>query len=135
MSKQVGLNPNFRGFVSIIVNAQFQQQVVLEVRRPDGSHLASATFEGHGDRVHAIDVFNRREHWSFGPFPFSANLFVTVRHFRNNAWQHSRMVGPLAIRKMPEPDYPLEFHVATVISEDSDDNSHDDCTVQVLQYR
>ena len=56
---------------------------------------------------------------------------------------------------MPEPDYPMEFHIATVrekyaldggfwkftflnfqvISEDMDDNSHDDCTVQVLQYR
>jgi len=135
MSIQVGLNPNSRGFVSIMVNAQLQQQIILHVRRADNTLLASATFEGQGDRVHAIDIFNRREHWSFGPFNFSANLFVTIRHFRNNFWHTSRMVGPLAIRKMPEPDYPLEFHVATVISEDFGDNSHDDCTVQVLQYK
>jgi hypothetical protein len=118
-SLQVGLNPNFRGFVSIvstlasaskilnwhhdvtehfqILNAQLEQQVKLQVKRSDGTELASATFEGQGERVPAIDIFNRREHWSIGPFAYSANLFITIRHFRNGLWQHSKMVGPLAV--------------------------------------
>jgi hypothetical protein len=119
-----------------MVNAELRQQVIFELRKSDGTLLSVVTFEGQGERVHAVDIFKRREHWSFGPFPFSASLLFAIRHFRNGHWWTSRMVGPLAvsnrlimqefhyrsyflkkfpkIRKMPGPDHPMEFHVATV---------------------
>jgi hypothetical protein len=75
----------------------YEQQIFLEVKRSDGTHLTSATFEGRGDRVHARDIFNNREYWSFGPFSFSASLYVTIRHKYQGAWRASKMVGPLAV--------------------------------------
>lgn len=75
----------------------YEQQVFLEVKRSDGTHITSATFEGHGERVHAINIFNNREYWSFGPFTYSANLYVTVRHKFGGNWRESKMVGPLAV--------------------------------------
>jgi len=134
--KAVDLHPGARGFVSGVVNAQLNQRVLLEVKRKsDNTQIASATFEGQGSRIHLRDIFNNREYWSFGPFTFEATLHITISHHRNGVWNGSRSVGPLTIQKNPEPDYPLQFFVSTVISEDGDDASHDDCSVNVLQYK
>ncbi|KAH7918916.1 hypothetical protein BV22DRAFT_1134233 [Leucogyrophana mollusca] len=129
------LEPGYRGFVAGVVNADYEQRAFIQVTR-DGNQLTSATFEGQGTRVHMRDVFNNREYWSFGPFTFTATVNVTISaNNGSGSWNVSKMVGPLAIEKQPEPDYPMKFLVATVISEDRADASHDDCTIQVLQYK
>ncbi|KAH7918918.1 hypothetical protein BV22DRAFT_1051424 [Leucogyrophana mollusca] len=79
-----------------------------------GTQLTSATFEGQGTRVHMKNVFNNREHWSFVPFDFTATVCVPISSNNGGrSWNISKMVGPLAIEKKPEPDYPTEFLVAT----------------------
>ncbi|KAJ7600004.1 hypothetical protein C8J56DRAFT_1156607 [Mycena floridula] len=102
---QIDLHPGYRGFVTGVVNAE-------------------------GIRVHSKDVFNNREYWSFGPFDFEATLHVTISHNRGGQYVPSKM-----IRKAPEPDYPIQFYQLMVVSEDSADQSHDDCTFVVLQYK
>ncbi|KAJ7600015.1 hypothetical protein C8J56DRAFT_1037631 [Mycena floridula] len=130
----IDLHPGYRGFVTGVVNAQYAQRAEFKVYRA-GAVGASATFEGQGVRVHLKDVFNNREYWSFGPFNFQATLQVTISHHRGGQYVPSKMVGPLSIRKAPEPDYPIQFYQSTVVSEDSADQSHDDCTFVVLQYK
>ncbi|KAH7924122.1 hypothetical protein BV22DRAFT_1130098 [Leucogyrophana mollusca] len=133
--KTFTLQPGYRGFVAGVVNADFEQKAFIEVTK-DGNQLASATFQAQGTRVHLKNIFNNREHWSFGPFDYTATVHVTISSSRDGGnWSISKMVGPLAIEKRPEPDYPMDFLVATVISEDRQDASHDDCTVQILQYK
>ncbi|KAJ7595437.1 hypothetical protein C8J56DRAFT_1042536 [Mycena floridula] len=132
---QINLHPGYRGFVSGVVNAEYAQRAEFKIYR-GGDLAASATFEGKGVRVHLKDVFNNREHWSFGPFNFEATLHVTISHDKGSGqYVPSKMVGPLSIQKTPEPDYPTQFYQSTVVSEDSADQSHDDCTIIVLQYK
>jgi len=134
-SVKIPLHPTFRGFVAGVVNASYKQRAFFEVLASDGRQVAAATFEGQGVRVHLKNVINNREHWSFGPFDFAATLHIVITHDRGNGFVPSKMVGPLAITKQPEPDYPMEFHKSTVISEDGADSSHDDCTFLVLEYK
>ena len=50
----------------------------FEVKDTTGRMVASATLEGQGMRVYLVDVFNNRPHWSFGPFYYSARLYITT---------------------------------------------------------
>ncbi|KAH7925274.1 hypothetical protein BV22DRAFT_445302 [Leucogyrophana mollusca] len=91
------LQPGYRGFVAGVVNADYEQRAFIEVTK-DGSPLTSATFEGQGTRVHLKNVFNNREHWSFGPFNFTATVLVTISSNNGSgSWNISKMVGPLAV--------------------------------------
>ncbi|THU77832.1 hypothetical protein K435DRAFT_877338 [Dendrothele bispora CBS 962.96] len=80
---------------------------------------------------------NNREHWSFGPFDFDATLYVAISNQpHGGTYRPSKMVGPLTIEKKPEEDYPMKFYKSTVFSDDAaGDNSHDDCTFVVLEYK
>ncbi|KAG8871932.1 hypothetical protein FRB97_008179 [Tulasnella sp. 331] len=129
------LQPGFRGFVAGVVNALREQQVYCEVKRADGTQIAAATMEAQGNRSTLKNVMNNRPHWSFGPFDFEATIFVRITHKRDGSWANSKVVGPLTVDKYPESDYPMTFRSKTVVSEDLDNISHDDCTVNIIEYK
>ncbi|KAJ7576166.1 hypothetical protein C8J56DRAFT_1171576 [Mycena floridula] len=131
---KIDLHPGYRGFVSGVVDAKYAQRAEFKVYI-GGTIGASATFVGKGIQVQLKDIKSGSEHWSFGPFDFEATLEVAISHNRDGQYVPSKMVGPLSIRKAPEPDYPTQFYQSTVISEDLADQSHDDCTFVVLQYK
>ncbi|KAH7920820.1 hypothetical protein BV22DRAFT_1179899 [Leucogyrophana mollusca] len=138
---EICLPERSRGFVACIVNASFKQQAYIDVRDTNGNRIASAIFQGQGSREHMRYMppdYSKgpRMYWSFGPYKHAAIVYVTIRHDNGSGWfEDSKMVGPLSVTKQPEPDYPMGFIQSTVISEDSKDGDHDDCTIQVLQYK
>ncbi|KAH7924116.1 hypothetical protein BV22DRAFT_535600 [Leucogyrophana mollusca] len=133
--KTFTLHPGYRGFLVGIVNSDFQQRAFIEVTR-DSHSILSATFHGQGPRVHMSNMFTNRKTLSFGPFNFPVTVHVTISsHHGGGSWEISKTVGPLAIEKRPQPDYPIELLVATVISEARQEASHDDCTITIFQYK
>ncbi|THU76552.1 hypothetical protein K435DRAFT_974386 [Dendrothele bispora CBS 962.96] len=132
----IRLHRSFKGFAAGVVSADYKQRAFFEVRR-DGVVIASATFEGQGNRVNMKNIMDNREHWSFGPFDFDATLYVVISNQpHGGTYRPSKMVGPLTIEKKSEADFPMEFYKSTVISDDAGgDNSHDDCTFVVLEYK
>ncbi|KAH7918917.1 hypothetical protein BV22DRAFT_1041386 [Leucogyrophana mollusca] len=132
------LHTGFKGFVAGITNprANYKQQAFVDVRGSDGHTITSTTFASDGiGRRKPMKRTSESKYWSFGPFAYDATVHVTISYDSGDGFKPSKMVGPLRIDKKPEDDYPKEFHVWTVISEDGADQSHDDCTVQVLQYK
>ncbi|CAA7268481.1 unnamed protein product [Cyclocybe aegerita] len=133
--KTIALNPGYRGFVVIVVHADYKQRVFLDVRDTENTQITSATFEGQGAKAYAKNTFNNRLHWSFGPFDYQATISVKINHMEaGNRLVASKMYGPLEVDKQPEPDYPIKFCQSMVFSEDANDNDRDDCIVSVLQY-
>ena len=83
--------------LSAYLPSDYEQQVRLEIKRIDGTRLTTAVFEGRGERVYAKNILNNREYWSFGPLPYTVNLFIIIHSKHWGRWRESKMVCPLAV--------------------------------------
>jgi len=136
-SKRIDIHPGFKAFVAGIVNADFKQRAIVEINEADGGKQA-VTFEGQGQRNNMKDTSDEsKTSKDFGPYNKAATLTITIKHQRagGGAWIESKLVEPPTIEKKPVGKYNVYFYKSTIISEDGADNSHDDCTVTVVQYK
>lgn len=67
------------------------------MKAADGRTIGSVTFEAIGSRVPLTNVINGRQHWSFGPFDFKADLYITITYMKKDQWAANKMVGPLSV--------------------------------------
>ncbi|PVF98152.1 hypothetical protein CPB86DRAFT_785173 [Serendipita vermifera] len=136
----ITVHPGFRGYVAGVVTAGWKQEALVElVDKETGRVLNQVIFTGQGDHQPMTVEGDGKKYWPFGAgLKKKAILNITISNYNpeKNCAEPSRIVGPLSTANETEPHYPEEVYVDTIISDDGfQNNSHDDCTISVVQYK
>jgi len=133
----VTVEPGFRGTVTGITCARYEQRATVNIKNAAGRSLASTTLVGKGDNVPmSQEVSPTMPAWAFGPFTEAMTVNVVIEYASpGQDFAPSKAVLPVTVLKTPDGSSPQTYVMSTFLSEDSTDNDYNDCVISVFQYK
>ncbi|KAF8065192.1 hypothetical protein FPV67DRAFT_1671471 [Lyophyllum atratum] len=136
-NSSVRIDVGFRGTVTGLTRAGYDQRATVNIKNSAGRTLASTSLVGKGENVPMTQEVNTSlPAWSFGPFNEAMTVNVSIEYAQSGGnFVPSRAILPVTVVKNPDASSPQTYVVSTLLSEDSSDNDFNDCIISIFQYK
>lgn len=136
-NSSVTIEPGFRGTVTGLTRAGYNQRATINIKNFAGRTLASTSLVGKGENVPMTQEVNPAlPAWAFGPFTEAMTVNVFIEYASTGqTFVPSRAILPVTVTKKPDESSPQTYVVSTLLSEDSTDNDYNDCIISIFQYK
>ncbi|GLB39852.1 hypothetical protein LshimejAT787_0703620 [Lyophyllum shimeji] len=136
-NNSVRVEPGFRGTVTGLTRASYDQRATITVQNAARRTLASTTLVGKGENSSMTQEVNKAlSAWAFGPFDEAMTINVSIEFASSGKeFRPSKAILPVTVTKNPDGSCPQTYVISTLLSEDGSDNDFNDCIISIFQYK